>query len=65
MKETVAAAVCAEALEAPPERLLKLLGQSLRYQVSQGLVNPNVKLDFFTDKRFEFKEEEELIAKSL
>lgn len=55
MKEVVAAALCSETLEAPSERLLKLLGQSLKYQVSQGLVNPNIKLDLFTDYRFEFK----------
>lgn len=29
------------------------------------MVNPNIKLDFFTDYRFEFKEEQEVIAKNV
>jgi hypothetical protein len=54
-KEIVLESILEEVLEPPAERLLKLLSQSLKYQVSQGLVNPNIKLDLFSDFRYEFK----------
>ena len=39
-----------ELVEAPPNRLLALLGQSLKYQEYTGELKPNVSLDIFTNK---------------
>ena len=49
----------AEVLLAPSSRLLTLLGQSLKYQESQGELKPNLSLDVFLNK---YKETEHFIA---
>ena len=55
----------AELVEAPPQRLLKLLAQSLKYQAQQGIISPSVRLDLFADRVFEYKEEEESIVRAV
>lgn len=43
-------------IDAPPQRLVKLLTQSLKFQAQQGIINPSTRLNLFADKIFEYKE---------
>lgn len=51
--------------EAPSQRLLHLLTQSIKYQVAENVVNPSIKLNLFSGVQEELKVEPEAIIKQV
>ena len=48
-----------------PNRLMKLLTQAVKYQSSEGVIKPNIKLNLFEGKQHVIKQEQETIIKSI
>jgi predicted DNA-binding antitoxin AbrB/MazE fold protein len=48
-----------------PNRLMKLLTQAVKYQSSEGVIKPSIKLDLFEGKQQVVKQEQETIIKSI
>lgn len=64
-RQSIAEDITLEISIVPSGRLLSLLGQLLKYQVKDGLIQPNIRYDLFTGQMPHIEDEEEMHPKKL